>query len=68
MVTVLKGASKTNNGLELLDEMELIFHRSLKQFSGAINRQHGTNGHGINVLVKRYEIHRMVCKAYPGDQ
>jgi hypothetical protein len=67
MVTVLKGASKTNDGLELLDEVEFIFHRALKQFSGAIKRQHGTNGHGINALAKRHEIHRMVCKAYPGD-
>jgi hypothetical protein len=32
MVTVLKGASKTNNGLELLDEVEFIFHQALKQF------------------------------------
>ncbi len=52
MVTVLKGASKTNDGLELLDEVELIFHQALKQFSGAINRQHGTNGHGINASAK----------------
>jgi hypothetical protein len=59
MVTVLKGASKTNNGLELLDEVQFIFHQALKQFSRAINRQHGTNGHGINALAKQHEIHRM---------
>jgi hypothetical protein len=71
MVTVLKGASKTNNGLELLDEVEFIFHRALKQFSGAINIQHGTmeqtNGRGINALAKQHGIHQMVCKAYPGN-
>jgi hypothetical protein len=57
MVTVLKGASKTNNGLEWLDEVEFIFHQALKQFSGAINRQHRTmeltNGHGINALATK---------------
>jgi hypothetical protein len=71
MVTALKGASKTNNGIELLDEAEFIFHRALKQFSGSINKQHGamelTNARGVNALEKRHEIHRMVCKAYPGD-
>jgi hypothetical protein len=71
MATLLKGASKTKSALGLLDEAEFIFHRALKQFSGAINKQHGqielTNGRGINALEKRHEIYRMVCKAYPSD-
>jgi hypothetical protein len=73
MVTVLTGAGKTNNGLELLDEVEFVFHRTLKQFSGAINRQHGmmelTNGHveSMHLQQSGHEIHRMVCKAYPGN-
>jgi hypothetical protein len=58
MVTVLKGAGKTINEFEfLLDEVEFIFHQTLKQFTGAINRQHGmtelTNGHGFNVLATK---------------